>query len=846
MVLSKENSPKPPPRLRTPKEEDTDASLSKPKKKGRARKHKKRTPSLIASPSDKVTPRPSKRKKIPESRRQSDRDRDTPNCRADSQSDDDVFHESSTKTSPRIVCRKTDYPDAASAEPSETIREHPTPPVTPRKAIRTYPPPTPSTPRKGKQGRAVGSRGRFSEYERELLEDFKIDFCNTHGINGFEFNLMVQHSDRDPGDGAFPKQVIRKHDFWDRIYEVLPTRNAESVCRFMRRHFLPYKQASHTWTPAQDEELISHHLVYGARWAFIAKQLDRSSDDVAQRWRNQLQHRTTMNQGVWSQAEIQGLLDALQAMWDRMKQVGEDALLGRDIYEMDPSIDISWYQVSHRLSHSRSEQQCGDKWRKIRRKVLFRRFNGELDAIFDPWKEAWYPTPVKRKDTSPGDTSKQYERWAFVPSDDELEGGTPSSTRKSMSRSLTPKHWMVANPGRLSPWETPSRKPSARCAGSKREPIQESEISPSSRSSSVSSSSGSESSAESEKMKQPTKQCPPKASVKGDQPLRKERTLRKERYIDGPPKALNENTFKNTKPKLKDPFKPTSMTKAMNTGQCESTQDSTAIAAEPQRKQVFPKQKMQPRPPVRPSVFESTSESSDESDLDSRQSGPSVVCLDSESESQSSDKSDFDGSEAAKGVTPRRVKPSTLFRPSRNGASLSFLKTPSFSSRHQPSSSEDEADGLSSGADILYDENDPKESKFSARPLTASWETPQTKFTRVNHSNKEPRYRKTIRQSTRKAPTNETSSRTLFSSSDSESTTDSETGSEPEIQVIVKNGPPRRRSASYQPTTRVAGRRMRTKQRLVTSTPIRHETGDTTTEKHDGSDEDETSSIGGV
>ncbi|PKY05929.1 hypothetical protein P168DRAFT_317433 [Aspergillus campestris IBT 28561] len=775
-----ENSPKPPPRSRTPKEEDTDASPSTPKKNQRTRKHKKRTTSLIASPSDKVTARPSKRKKIPELRRQPGRHRDTPNCRADSQSDDDASNdESNTRTAPRVVCKNTDDPDAASAEPSETIREHPTPPVTPRKAIRTYPPPTPSTPRKGKQGRAVGSRGRFSEYERELLEDFKIDFCNTHGINGFDFNLMVQHSDRDPGDGVFPKHLIRKHDFWDRIYEVLPTRNAESVCRFMRRHFLPYKQVSHTWTAAQDEELISHHLVYGAQWAFIAKQLDRSSDDVAQRWRNQLQHRTTMNQGVWSQAEIQGLLDTLQAMWDRMKQVGEDALLGRDIYEMDPSIDISWYQVSHGLSHSRSEQQCGDKWRKIRRKVLLRRVNGEPDAVFDAWKEAWYPTPVKRKDSSPGDTSKQYERWAFVPSDDELEGKTPSSTRKSMSRSLTPKHWMVANPGRLSPWETPSRKPSARRAGSKREPIQESEFSPSSRSSSISSSSGSESSAESEKMKQPTKQRPPKAFVKGDQPLRKERTLRKERYIDGPSKALNENTFKNTKPRLKDPFKPRSMTKAMNTSRCESAQDFKAIAAEPQRKQ----------------------------------SGPSVVCLDSELESQSSDEGDCDsdGSEVAEEVISRRVKTDTPFRTSRSRARPSFFKSLGFSGGQELSSSEDETDGSSSSADSLYDESEPKE---------------------------KPRYRK-IRQSTQNAPTNETSSRKLFSSSDTEPTTDSESESEPEIQVSINNGPSRHRSASYQPTTRDARRRMRAKQRLVTPTPIRHETDDTDTEERDDSDEDE-------
>ncbi|PLB37340.1 uncharacterized protein BDW47DRAFT_107326 [Aspergillus candidus] len=801
-----ENSPNPPPRSRTPKD-DTDASPSTPKKNQRTRKHKKRTPSLIASPSDKVTARPSKRKRIPELRRQSDRPRDTPNRRADSQSDDDASNdESSTRTAPPRAFKCADDQDAASAEPSETKREHPTPPVTPRKAIRTYPPPTPSTPRKGKQGRAVGSRGRFSEYERELLEDFKINFCNTHGINGFDFNLMIQHSDRDPGDGVFPKHIIRKHDFWDRIYEVLPTRNAESVCRFMRRHFLPYKQASHTWTSAQDEELISHHLVYGAQWAFIAKQLDRSSDDVAQRWRNQLQHRTTMNQGVWSQAEIQGLLDTLQAMWDRMKQVGEDALLGRDIYEMDPSIDISWYQVSHGLSHSRSEQQCGDKWRKIRRKVLLRRFNGEPDAVFDAWKEAWYPTPVKRKDSSPGDTSKQYERWAFVPSDDEFEGATPSSTRKSMSRSLTPKHWMVANPGRLSPWETPSRKPSARRAGSTREPIQESEFSPSSRSSSISSSSGSESSAESEKMKQPAKQRPHKASVKGDQPLRKER------YIDGPSKALNENTFKNTKPKLKDPFKPTSMTKAMNTSRCESAQDFKAIAAEPQRKQVFPKQKMQSRPPVRPSVFESTPESSDESDLDSRQSGPSVVYLDSESESQSSDGSDFgsDGSEIAEGVISRSVKTGTPVRTSRSRARPSFFKSLGVTGGQEPSSSEDEAVGSSSRADSLYDESEPKE---------------------------KPRYRNASRQSTQKAPTRGASSENPLPSSDTETTTNSESESEPEIQVRINNGPSRRRSASYQPTTRNTRRRMQAKQRLVTPTPIRHETDDTDTER-DGSDED--------
>ncbi|OOF95945.1 hypothetical protein ASPCADRAFT_16020, partial [Aspergillus carbonarius ITEM 5010] len=272
---------------------------------------------------------------------------------------------------------------------------------------------------KGKEGKLVGF---FTADEVKKLERFKLQFCTTHGVSNDTFDLMVQHSERDKST-PFPchADVITKPTFWKEVYQIIPNRDKRSVYRFMRRHFQCSAQKPHHWTHEQDDELILLHKRHGPKWAYIAKMIGRSDDDVVQRWKNRLEHRRTMNRGPWSEVEVRSLQEHLQAAWTAMKEIGHD--VGRDIYEMDESL-IAWGQVSNKMNNCRSRQQCADKWRKVRRKILAQRTKGNPDAFYDPVVET---KPPKRRSKSRAiatplsQSDKQFKSSEFVNSDDDSD-----------------------------------------------------------------------------------------------------------------------------------------------------------------------------------------------------------------------------------------------------------------------------------------------------------------------------------------------------------------------------------------------------------------------------------------
>lgn len=265
--------------------------------------------------------------------------------------------------------------------------------------------------------------GFFTSDEVQLLENFKLEFCNINGLSADNFDHMVQHSERDKTvDFPCYPSIISKQDFWKTIYETIPRRDRRSVYRFMRRHFQASTQKPHQWSHEQDEELVSLHARYGPKWALIAKLVGRSDDDVVQRWKNRLEHRGTMLRGPWSAEEIRSLQDSLHAAWKNMKKAGYD--VGKDIYEMDET-RVGWGQVSNRMQNTRSRQQCADKWRRIRKRVLDQRAKGDVDATYEPTLE--FRSPKKPK--SPAVTlvaqqkqSSKYMSSEYVNSDDEGDG----------------------------------------------------------------------------------------------------------------------------------------------------------------------------------------------------------------------------------------------------------------------------------------------------------------------------------------------------------------------------------------------------------------------------------------
>ncbi|OQE28817.1 hypothetical protein PENSTE_c003G02656 [Penicillium steckii] len=231
-------------------------------------------------------------------------------------------------------------------------------------------------PRVGaKSGKKIGF---FEEDETRAMENHKVNFCNLNGISASEFDAMVQHSDRADGDFPCPGDVCTKAEFWSNIYDILPNRERRSVYRFMRRHFQTSDQKPHEWTDQQDKELIDLIAQFGPKYALVAKMLGRTDDDVTQRWKNRLEHRSTMQYGPWSQHELDELVRYVSIVGQSHQESG----FSGDVYEMDEKV-VPWGKISDQMNNTRSRQQCADKWRKIRKTVLDQRAF-DPNAVFDP------------------------------------------------------------------------------------------------------------------------------------------------------------------------------------------------------------------------------------------------------------------------------------------------------------------------------------------------------------------------------------------------------------------------------------------------------------------------------
>lgn len=251
---------------------------------------------------------------------------------------------------------------------------------------------TETTTSTGKPRKLRGSRiggknhmkvGFFVQEEVAALEAFKISFCNIHGFSDHKkFDEMIQHSERDGGDWPCPADVCTKSEFWNQIYDLVPDRDRRSLYRFMRRHFQDSAQKPHEWSPEQDKELVALMNQHKGKWAYVAKLLGRSDDDVTQRWKNQLEHRGKMNRGKWSEEELRSLLDEVQKVWNKTSELDGPAA-GKDMYELEEK-HLRWGVISDNLNNVRSRQQCADKWRKIRRSVENMRACGNPDAVYDP------------------------------------------------------------------------------------------------------------------------------------------------------------------------------------------------------------------------------------------------------------------------------------------------------------------------------------------------------------------------------------------------------------------------------------------------------------------------------
>ncbi|KAI7977354.1 hypothetical protein EIK77_004770 [Talaromyces pinophilus] len=263
--------------------------------------------------------------------------------------------------------------------------------------------------------------GLFSPEEIETLEQFKLEFCNKYHITGDMFDASVQ-SVRSSKNGIFLENspIVEYKDFWKAIYETIPVRDQKSINRFCRRHFSnAYKP--HQWTNEDDDELERLQAIHGTKFAIIARDMERTYDDVVQRWKNKVELRHTMKMGPWDDDEIYKLVEQLEeTRRQHLAQGKTEEEVGREIYEM-PDEFCYWGSICKKFEGTRSRQQLADKWRKVKRVVLERRADGYEDAVWDP---SLQPRPGRRPKYKPLHAQSQDRKFISnktVDSSDEAE-----------------------------------------------------------------------------------------------------------------------------------------------------------------------------------------------------------------------------------------------------------------------------------------------------------------------------------------------------------------------------------------------------------------------------------------
>jgi hypothetical protein len=274
--------------------------------------------------------------------------------------------------------------------------------------------------------------GWFSPQEIKTLEKYKTDFCLENVIDNETFDQCIQASSKDRVD-LFKRNLshISYTEFWNSIYLRLPRRDRRSIRRFMRRHFQAGRKP-HQWTAADDNELQRLHQLHGPKWSIVASEMERTHDDVVQRWKNKVEHRSTMRGGPWSKEEVEKLVEVIEKSRGFLS-ADKNLNVGKDIYEMDDKY-ISWGAVSDFFGNTRSRQQCADKWRKVRSRVIDARQTGIEDATYLEVYDFSVPRSQRsRSKSAPRSSQRKKLSLDYVNSDDDNDDNDDGSDDDNLS-----------------------------------------------------------------------------------------------------------------------------------------------------------------------------------------------------------------------------------------------------------------------------------------------------------------------------------------------------------------------------------------------------------------------------
>ena len=163
---------------------------------------------------------------------------------------------------------------------------------------------------------------------------------------------------------------------WQGMYEIMPHRKKTAIQRFCRRRFHNFEVRG-AWTQEDDDALNRAVKEKGKSWVAVGQIMNRSPEDVRDRWRNYHVNAQSRNKEHWTDLEIAKLAFAVRDCIDIMHTARQQAKLDKDAGRDNPGTSpesngeadaaklINWQVVSDRMGGTRSRLQCSFKWGKL-------------------------------------------------------------------------------------------------------------------------------------------------------------------------------------------------------------------------------------------------------------------------------------------------------------------------------------------------------------------------------------------------------------------------------------------------------------------------------------------------
>jgi hypothetical protein len=292
----------------------------------------------------------------------------------------------------------------------------------------------------------VRRTGPFSETEKQKLQQFKMSYCDTHGIDETVFRQMMTDSSR-PG-WVWPG--VTKLAFRHQYFNVLPERTHKSMLRYKERYF---QNLDHNkeWTKEDDKLLLDLVSELGPKWIEIGLRLNRTQDSVTQRYKKKLKNGDAAQSGRWSDHENDALAKAVREV---KIELGLDGIT-------DADDGVPWFEVSKRIGGIRTAQQCSEHWHRVckSRKEKDSREGAKLggkkkrkefvsEKILETEGQSLVPlTAPDTEDSIPGSQRIQASEKAEVVKNSH---GTSSAKRRSgVASSKASRHPLNKTPGRV-------------------------------------------------------------------------------------------------------------------------------------------------------------------------------------------------------------------------------------------------------------------------------------------------------------------------------------------------------------------------------------------------------------